>query len=404
VGGVTATATYDAQDRLSAYGGVSFTYDANGALATRVENGQTTTYSYDLLGNLRSVTRPTGRKVEYVIDGANRRVGKRVDGVLVQAFLYANALKPIAELDGNGNVVSRFVYASNPIVPDYLVKNGTIYRIVSDHLGSPRVVVNTATGDVAQRMDFDEWGNVTHDTNPGFQPFGFAGGIYDVDTRLMRYGARDYDAGVGRWTSKDPSGFAGGDTSLYAYASDDPVNEVDLTGRSIWRAATLFFGKHKPYMKYGKRITRKEALKRVMKGANVATNDRRAAKRLGEQVSRIGQVECDPKHGKTILEDIRNNHKPHFHPMLNPNKRMPGSHVYFDPNLRMLLPFTGDVQDALEGLVDTGDPDEYAEEEMEEEGLDLDDAIDAATPTPPFFEALFYKVLRDMGGGPPDLG
>ncbi|MDH5679538.1 MAG: RHS repeat-associated core domain-containing protein, partial [Nitrospinota bacterium] len=42
------------------------------------------------------------------------------------------------------------------------------------------------------------------DTNPGFQPFGFAGGLYDQHTKLTRFGARDYDAHAGRWTSKDP--------------------------------------------------------------------------------------------------------------------------------------------------------------------------------------------------------
>ncbi len=228
-GGAASTATYDAQDRLSAYGPVVFTYNENGALKTRVEGAQTTTYDYDVLGNLRSVRLPRGSVIEYVVDAANRRVGKRVDGTMVQGLLYANAVKPIAELDGNGSVVSRFVYGSNPLVPDYLVKNGTLYRILSDHLGSPRVVLNAATGAVAQRMDFDEWGTVVRDTNPGFQPFGFAAGIYDRDTGHVRHGARDYDARVGRWTAKDPSGLGGG-ANVYAYAESDPVNYIDSDG------------------------------------------------------------------------------------------------------------------------------------------------------------------------------
>jgi len=65
---------------------------------------------------------------------------------------------------------------------------------------------------------------------PGFQPFGFAGGLYDWDTGLVRFGARDYDAETGRWTSKDPIGFAGGETNLYVYVGNDPVNFVDETG------------------------------------------------------------------------------------------------------------------------------------------------------------------------------
>jgi RHS repeat-associated protein len=72
--------------------------------------------------------------------------------------------------------------------------------------------------------------NVTLDTNPGFQPFGFAGGIYDADTGLVRFGARDYDAVTGRWTGKDPIDFQGGQANLYEYADGDPVNGSDVSG------------------------------------------------------------------------------------------------------------------------------------------------------------------------------
>lgn len=113
-----------------------------------------------------------------------------------------------------------------------MIKNGNTYRIISDHLGSPRIVIDIATGTIIQRMDYDEFGNVTLDTNIGFQPFGFAGELYDPDTGLVRFGARDYDAFTGRWTSKDPIRFAGRDTNLYGYALSDPINLVDPRG--LW--------------------------------------------------------------------------------------------------------------------------------------------------------------------------
>jgi RHS repeat-associated protein len=93
-----------------------------------------------------------------------------------------------------------------------------------------RLVVVAATGEVVQRLDYDSFGNILADTNPGFQPFGFAGGIYDPDTGLTRFGARDYDPAAGRWTAKDPIGFAGGQTNLYAYIDNDPLNAIDPTG------------------------------------------------------------------------------------------------------------------------------------------------------------------------------
>jgi len=72
--------------------------------------------------------------------------------------------------------------------------------------------------------------NLVNLTNPGFQPFGFAGGLYDPDTGLVRFGARDYDPEIGRWLTKDPIRFAGGDINLYGYVFNDPVNRFDSTG------------------------------------------------------------------------------------------------------------------------------------------------------------------------------
>jgi RHS repeat-associated protein len=229
-GGQTVTGTYDAQDRLLQYGDTTYAYTQDGRLESKTQGIETTSYEYDELGNLTRVILPDGKQIEYLIDGLNRRVGKKVDDVLVQGFLYDGFLRPIAELDGAGNLVSRFVYATGVNVPDYIIKGGDKYRIIMDQIGSPRLIVNAATGQIVQRMDYDEFGIVINDTAPGFQPFGFAGGLYDRDTGLVRFGARDYDARTGRWTTKDPIGFGGGQTNLYVYAGVDSINLTDPSG------------------------------------------------------------------------------------------------------------------------------------------------------------------------------
>ena len=106
------------------------------------------------------------------------------------------------------------------------------YLIISDHLGSVRQVIDTQTGEIAQQLDYDAWGQVTEDSRPGFQPFGFAGGLHDPDTQLTRFGARDYDAETGRWTAKDPILFDGGDSNLYGYVLRNPVNLIDPSGNA----------------------------------------------------------------------------------------------------------------------------------------------------------------------------
>ncbi|MCU7850128.1 MAG: hypothetical protein KZQ89_19490 [Candidatus Thiodiazotropha sp. (ex Lucinoma kastoroae)] len=226
----TLIATYDEQDRLLTYGDATYSYTANGELTEKTENGVITHFTYDVLGNLMQVRLPGDVTIDYVIDGRKRRIGKKVNGERVQGFLYKDQLNPIAELDGTNNIISRFVYGTKINVPDYMIREGISYRIVSDHLGSPRLVINTETGEVVQRMDYDAWGNVILDNNPGFQPFGFAGGIYDQHTGFVKFGARDYDPVAGRWTAKDPIEFNGKDANLYAYARLDPVNWFDPTG------------------------------------------------------------------------------------------------------------------------------------------------------------------------------
>lgn len=252
----SSNATYDNKDRLVQYDTTTFTYSASGQLESKTDtaSGETTDYVYDALGNLLSVGLPNGTTIEYIVDGANRRVGKLTNGVLVYGYLYKDAFNPIAQLDETGSIVSRFVYASRLHVPDYMVRGGETYRIISDHLGSPRLVVNTVTGQVEQRIDYDEFGRVIADTNPGFQPFGFAGGLYDHDTGLVRFGLRDYDPATGRWTTRDSILFAGGSTNLYTYVNNDPVNLIDVDGRKYeqsdidqsWNGPSDFFDELAP--------------------------------------------------------------------------------------------------------------------------------------------------------------
>jgi RHS repeat-associated protein len=233
------TALYDAQDRILSYGSQTYTHTDHGDLLSRVDGADTLTLTYDELGNLLKAVNIEGSvktTIEYVVDGLGRRVARRINGNFDRAWLYRDSLRPVSEVDSAG-VFTLFVYASNAEesgAPIALIRAGVFYRVVKDHLGSVRLVVNATTGEVAQSIDYDAYGRVINETGTGFQPFGFAGGLYDSATKLVRFGARDYDPSTGRWTNKDPIGFAGQQGNVYLYVGGDPVNGRDPRGTDVW--------------------------------------------------------------------------------------------------------------------------------------------------------------------------
>jgi RHS repeat-associated protein len=219
---------YDADGRLLRAGGTMYTFDADGRLNQVTLSGAPIGYVYNTDGTLAGVDLPTGGRVEYLYDSAGRRIARSLNGVRTHAWLYGQGAAPLAEYDGQGQLRSLFVYASGP-APVRMIRNGETFHLVSDLLGSPRLVVN-ASGTLVKRIDYDAFGNIIQDTNLAFDlPVGFAAGLADPAQELIRFGARDYQPSTGRWTARDPILAAGG-WNLYAYAENSPVSRVDRSG------------------------------------------------------------------------------------------------------------------------------------------------------------------------------
>jgi len=190
---------------------------------------EVTTYTYSSRGELLSVALPNGTSIEYIHDPLGRRIAKKKNGVIIEKYLWQGMTRLLAVYDGSDNLVMRFQYADGRM-PYAMTRSGSTYYFAYDQVGTPRVVADQS-GNVVKRIDYDSFGNVISDTDPSFEiPFGFAGGLYDGDTGLVRFGYRDYDPDIGRWTAKDPILFAGGDTDLYGYCLNDPGNVFDVDG------------------------------------------------------------------------------------------------------------------------------------------------------------------------------
>ena len=127
-----------------------------------------------------------------------------------------------------------FLYYDDEGLLYALQRGASRYYVATDQVGSPRVVTDAA-GTVVKTVAYDSFGNVTADSAPGFElPFGFAGGLADPVTGLVRFGFRDYEPETGRWTARDPILFEGGQANLYVYAGGDPVGRAT---RPAWSAS-----------------------------------------------------------------------------------------------------------------------------------------------------------------------
>lgn len=226
---------YDDADRITSYGARTFTRDAAGDLLSDTDTARNPDavrqFEYDADGILREVVDPDVGAIVYTADGFGRRVARTAGGVTTH-WAYRDQINPVAQYDGSGNRTARFVFGTSPLTPDYLVdSSGTNLLVVSDVTGSPRLVLDASDGTVVQRIDYDEFGNVTNlQGDSTLHPFRFQGGVGDDATGLVRYGSRDYDPTLGRFTTADPILFAGQQPNLYEFVGSDPVNSADPSG------------------------------------------------------------------------------------------------------------------------------------------------------------------------------
>ncbi len=223
---------YSDNDQLLRAGDQHLEYDSMGRLLKRHQGDDFTYYLHQDPGFLGSVKLPGNRWVAYKLDAKGRPSERQEDLQRVQGYTYDRfqRLSVVHEPGQERNWYYSYANDKARLPQGMEDVEGNHYVFGFDHLGSLRAVVD-GSGRVVKEIDYDSFGNILRETNPDMRiPFGFAGGMHDRVTGLVKFRFRDYMPDVGRFTAKDPIGYQGGDEDLYGYCLDDPINGIDPSG------------------------------------------------------------------------------------------------------------------------------------------------------------------------------
>ena len=174
---------------------------------------------------------------EYTYDYLGRRVSKTLHASQTTIHYAYDGDQIIAEYDGNGTLLRKFIYGPGIDEPICMITaGGTKYYYHFDGLGSVAALSN-ASGNIVEKYRYDVFGAVSI-YSPGDEPrvmsdYGnsrmFTGREYDSETGNYYYRARYYNPSIGRFLQIDPWGFVDG-VNMYRYVGNNPIVEIDPYG------------------------------------------------------------------------------------------------------------------------------------------------------------------------------
>jgi RHS repeat-associated protein len=222
------SATYNAANQQTAFGGTTQTFDLNGNMTS----DGTVTYTWDARNQLVSLT--GGSTANFQYDPQGRRTSKTINSTQV-GFLY-DGLNPIEELNGSTPTANLLIGLG---IDEYLTRTDSTgtRAYLTEALGST-VALTDNSGTVEASYTYEPFGATSTAGTPGGNSFDYTG-REDDGTGLKYYRARYYHPGRGRFLSEDPVGFAAGDANLFAYTFNKPTDFRDPTGNVVPAAALV---------------------------------------------------------------------------------------------------------------------------------------------------------------------
>jgi RHS repeat-associated protein len=226
-----ATATFDAASEVTAFGGTTYTTDADGNRLTETSAAGTTAYSWDSRGRLQSILAPGGALTSFVYDPGGNMIQQQVSSagqITLQRFIWDDADNVVSI--AQGQTVTSILDGRG--VDDVIaaVQGGVPQLPLLDQVSSEGAFTD-GTGHVVGREFYEPYGASTSSGAVG--QFLYAGRP-SFNGNLFYNRARFYDSTSGRFLSEDPMGLDGGSKNLYRYGDNSPISSSDPYGLDVW--------------------------------------------------------------------------------------------------------------------------------------------------------------------------
>lgn len=230
---------YDAANQLLKAGKTELRWDDRGNLIDLAAPEESASFEFNLRNQLIASVTEDGTRTTYAYDALGRRTAKRTGDIETRFFWAGEQM--LCEIRANlatGEVRRQdFLYHPETGIPLATAVDGEVFRIHTDHLGTPRALTS-ATGEVVWLAELSSYGVVRVTVERVPMPLRFRGQYHDTETGLHYNRFRYYAPQWGRYISRDPLTFAAG-FNHYVYVDGNPLNVTDVHGLSFWKTAAV---------------------------------------------------------------------------------------------------------------------------------------------------------------------
>ena len=246
---------------------VEYAYDKNGNL-TKDLNKNITEIQYNILNLPSHISFADGSSIEYeyAADGSKVRTTHVINNDTTTTVYCGNAIYENGSLKMLLNEAGYYSFQDNKF-----------HFYIKDHQGNVRVVADE-TGKVDEVNDYYPFGGLMSNGCNNVQPYKYNGKELDRKGGLdwYDYGARHYDATIGRWHAVDPMAEMYYGWSPYTYCLGNPVKYVDLIGAftsPYYTEDGQFLGVDENGFTGNIYITDEETFKKYLKNGTVKSKD-----------------------------------------------------------------------------------------------------------------------------------